>query len=260
MSQKKRALKPPPSEAVLRELADLAQVPEVERNFYYDEILENVRNTCELKELSDGLTKEKSAKMHRSALALQEPLWDLNRRAAEFMDKVLNSKSAFIVFSRISGQGTEGLKEVVDQIARFFALLAGKTPPRPPSLGPSQRKRGKSPGGRRPGSIYNPILQDFIFDIWFSTKRAGGKLSFARSPVKGKPQGTILSAIEKLAPHLPDDFVPNVLPARMLQELIARWNKLEAQYEALEAETSGFAGANTAASSKRNTKSRRPNN
>src|SRR6516165_10400415 len=161
MSEKKRALKPPPSEAVLRELADLAQVPEVERNFYYDEILENVRNTCELKELSDGLAKEKSAKMHRSALALQEPLWDLNRRAAEFMDKVLNSKSAFIVFSRISGQGTEGLKEVVDQIARFFALLAGKTPPRPPSLGPSQRKRGKSPGGRRPGSIYNPILQDF---------------------------------------------------------------------------------------------------
>src|SRR6516164_9004887 len=137
MSKKKRALKPPPK-AVLRELADLLEVPEVKRNFHYNEILGNVRDTCELKELSDGLTKEKSAKMHRSALALQEPLWDLNRRAAEFMDKVLNSKSAFIVFSRISGQGTEGLKEVVDQIARFFALLAGKTPPRPPSLGPSQ--------------------------------------------------------------------------------------------------------------------------
>jgi hypothetical protein len=69
-----------------------------------------------------------------------------------------------------------------------------------------------------------------------------------------------LKAIKKLAPYLPDGFVPNVLPARMLQELTARWNKLEAQYEELEAETSGFAGANTAASSKRNTKSRRPNN
>jgi hypothetical protein len=259
MSEKKRALKPP-SEAVLRELADLLEVPEVKRSFWSDEILENVRNTCELKELSDALTKEKSAKMHRSALALQETLWDLNRREAKFIDQMLNSKSALIVFNKISSQGIEGLKDITYQLARFFALFASKPPPRPPSLGPAQRKRGKSPGGRRPGSIYNPIFQDFVFNLWLSTKHAGGNPSFARSPAKGEPQGSILKAIKKLAPHLPHGFVPNVLPARMLQDLIARWNKLEAQYEELEAETSGFAGANTAASSKRNTKSRRPNN
>jgi hypothetical protein len=235
MSEKKRALKPP-SEAVLRELADLADIPKGERDFYYDAVLENVRNTCELKKMSDALDKKKSAKMHRSALVLQETLWDLNRGEAQFIDKMLNSKSAFVFFNKISRRGTEGLKEIAHQLARLFAFLADKPQPRSPSLGPPQRKRGKSPGGRRPGSINNPILQDFIFDLWISTKVAGGKLTFARSPVKGKPQGTILSAMKMLAPYLPEGFVRSVLPGSTLQELSARCTKLEAQYKELEAE------------------------
>jgi hypothetical protein len=258
MSKKKRALKPPPK-AVLRELADLLEVPEVKRNFHYNEILGNVRDTCELKELSDGLTKEKSAKMLRSALALQETLWDLNRREAEFIDKMLYSKSAFLL-NRISADGTAGLREIAHQLALLFSLLSGKAAPRWPSEGPVRRRRGKSPGGRRPGSITNSIFQDFVTQLWISTRVAGGKLSLAKSPVSGKPQGSLLKAIEMLKPYLPDGLVPNVLPARTLEKIRADCIKLEAQYEELEAETSGVAEANTAAHSKRNTKSRRPNN
>lgn len=227
---KRRALKPP-SKAVLREIADLADTPKDESNFYYDAVLDNVRNTCELKTLSDALTKKKSAKMHSSALTLQEALWGLNKREAKFIDKMLNDKSARI-FNKISGLGTEGLKEIAYQLAAFFALLAGKPQPRSPSLGAAQRKRGKSPGGRRPGSINDPILQAFILDLWLSTRVAGGKLSFARS----LSQGTMLKAMTLLAPHLPSGFVPRVLPYRRLQDLSALCNKLEAEYRRLEAE------------------------
>jgi hypothetical protein len=232
MPEKKRALKPPPK-AVLRELADLLQVPEVERNFYYDEILKNVRNTCERKKLSDLLTKEKSKKLHRSALSLQEALWGPTQREARLIDKMLNSKSAFI-FNKISSHGTDGLREIGYQLALLFSMLSGKAQPRSPSQGPAPRKRGKSPGGRRPGSIHNPIFQDFVFNLWISTKVAGGKLSFAKNTAKGKPQGTILKAIKLLAPYLPEGFVPNALPAPTLAKLRAHCTKLEAQYSELE--------------------------
>ena len=119
-------------------------------------------------------------------------------------------------------------------VALLFSLLSGKAPPRSPSEGPAPRKRGKSPGGRRPGSIHNPILQDFVFNLWNSTKVAGGKLSFAKSPVKGEPQGTILASLKMLAPHLPEGLVPKALPAPTLAKLGAHCTKLEAQHRELE--------------------------
>jgi hypothetical protein len=233
MSKRERTALKPPSKDVLRELADLAHVPEVERNFYYHEILENVRNTCERKKLSDLLTKEESEKLHRSALSLYEALLGLAQREARLIDMMLNSKSAFI-FNKISSRGTDGLREIGYQLALLFSMLSSKAQPRYPHQGAASRKRGKSPGGRRPGSISNPILQDFIFDLWTSTNVAGGKLSFAKNTAKGKPQGTILKAIELLAPYLPEGFVPNSLPSPTLAKLRAQCIKLEAQYREME--------------------------
>jgi hypothetical protein len=152
MSEKKRALKPPPK-AVLRELADLVQVPEVERNFYYDEIRKNVRETCELKKLSDLLAKEKSEELHRSALSLQEALWGLTQREARLIDKMLNSKEAFI-FNKISSHGTDGsshgtdgsshgtdgLREIGYQLALLFSMLPAESSPSRNTLRKANRR------------------------------------------------------------------------------------------------------------------------
>jgi hypothetical protein len=234
MSKRKTTALKPPSKDVLRELADLARVPPPERDDYYQSIRECVRKACERKRLTNlGLTREHGERVLQSALSLQGALWSLSKREAKLITMLLNSKSAFI-FDRISGGGSAGLQRTAYQVALLFSLLTGKPEPRYPHQGPAPRKRGKRPGGRRPGSINNPILQDFISDLWISTNTAGGKLSFAKSPLRGEPQGTILKAIEKLEPHLPERFVPKVLPAPTLEKLRAHCTKLEAEHRELE--------------------------
>jgi hypothetical protein len=234
MSKRKTTALKPPSKDVLRELADLARVPPPERDVYYQSVRECVRTACERKRLTDnGLTSEHGKKLLQSALSLQEALWSLSKHEVKLITSLLDGKSAF-VFDRISGGGHGGLQRTAYQLALLFSLLTGKPEPRYPHRAPAPRKRGKSPGGRRPGSISNPILQDFIFGLWTSTNVAGGKLSFAKSPVKGEPQGTILGVIKMLAPHLPEGFVPKALPAPTLAKLGAHCAKLETQYRELE--------------------------
>jgi hypothetical protein len=234
MSKRERTVLKPPSKDVLRQLADLARVPPPERDFYYQSVRECVRTACERKRLIDnGLTSEHGERLLKSALSLQEALWGLSKHEAKLISRLLDGKSTFI-FDRISGGGHGGLQRTAYQLALLFSLLTGKPEPRYPHQGPAPRKRGKSPGGRRPGSISNPILQDFIFDLWISTNIAGGKLSFAKNTAKGKPQGTILRAIELLAPYLPEGLVPKVLPSPTLAKLRAHCTKLEAQHRELE--------------------------
>ena len=236
MSEEKRGLKPPPSEAVLRKLADLARVPPPERDDYYQSIRECVRTACERKRLANiGLTREHGERALQSALSLQEVLWSLSKREAKLITMLLNSKSARIL-DMISGGGLGRLQQMAYQVALFFSLLTGKPEPRYPHEGPAPRKRGKSPGGRRPGSINNSIFQDFVIELWISTSTAGGKLTFAKSSLSGKPQGSLLKTIEMLKPHLPDGLVPNVLPARTLENIRAQCVELEAEHEELEAE------------------------
>ncbi len=59
------------------------------------------------------------------------------------------------------------------------------------------------------------IFQNFVCDLWISTTVAGGKLSFEKTT----PRGTLIKALEMLAPHLPNGFVPKALPASTLQKL-----------------------------------------
>jgi hypothetical protein len=225
MAQQKNPALKLPSKDVLRRLADLADVPEAQRDFYYGSIRDIVRTTCELKALSRGLTEEHGKRLLRSAVALQDGLWELTKREAKLIDTILNGKRAFL-FDRISGRGVGGLQMTAYQLALLFSLLTGKPEPRFPHQGAPSRKRGKSARGRRPGSIGEPIFQNFVLHLWIYTDEAGGKLSFDNV----KREGTLVKAIKMLAPYLPDGVVPQVLPEPTLRHIRKRRNELKAQY------------------------------
>lgn len=204
----------PPTKEALRELADLAGVPRGRRAFYYEEVCRAVTVACERELLANGLRKKQGEALHRSAVAMQDALDSLNDDEVQFISGVLNGKAAF-AFDLFSNRGIDGLRQTTYQLTLLYSLLTGKPDPRYPHLAPLPRKRGKSPGGRRPGSIKRSIFQDFVFELWLSTKTAGGKLSFERYPARG----SVTTALKKLTEYLPGDFVPKALPAPTLQKL-----------------------------------------
>ena len=59
------------------------------------------------------------------------------------------------------------------------------------------------------------IFQNFVCALLIFTKRARGRFTLE----KNIGIGTLIEAIEMLAPHLPDGFVPEHLPASTLQRL-----------------------------------------
>ena len=215
MSESKQTTSPEalPDE-VLQQLADLARVPAAQRGFYSESIRMNVQTACELEGLKKELTRKQGTALLRSALALYEALGNLTEDEQRFINSILGGKSAFI-FDRISSEGLGGLRKTAYQVALLFSLLTGKPNPRYPHETLKPRKRGTRPGGRRPGSVKDPIFQDFICDLWISTSAAGGKLSFE----KNTPRGTVFTAIKLLSPHLPKGFVPKALPASTVQKL-----------------------------------------
>jgi hypothetical protein len=223
MSESKKTSPDGPPEEVLGKLADLARVPDAQRAFYSESIRMNVQTACERERLAKkGITKKQGTTLHRSALAFYEVLGNLTEGEQQFINSILGGKSEFI-FDRISSGGFGGLRKTAYQIALLFSLLTGKPNPRYPHETLKPRKKGRRAGGRRPGSVKDPIFQDFICDLWISTNAARGKLSFE----KNTPRGTVFGAIKLLSPHLPEGFAPKALPASTVQKLKNLCNRAE---------------------------------
>ena len=127
------------------------------------------------------------------------------------IEGILRGKAGKVVFGRISDGGVDGLERTAYQIALLFSFLTGRPPPRLPSQPPDL------PGkGRRTGSVARWIFQEFVWHLLLSTSEVGGEFTFAKEPLTG----TLIGAIEMLAPYLPDGFVPKPLPGSTLQRLI----------------------------------------
>jgi hypothetical protein len=217
----------PPDDTLVK-LADRARVPEEQRDFYYERILENVHNICEHKKLIDGgLTKEHGSRLHQATVVLRETLDNLDENEKKLVCSVLNDKGAF-VFDRFSHEGIDGLRQTVFQLDVLFRLLTGKPRPHQGSL---PRKCGNRPGGRRPGSSKGSLLENFVSELLISTITAGGKLSFEKNTCGG----TLPDAIEMLRPYLPEGVVPNVLPSPTLQKIKADVKKTYVEYAEWEA-------------------------
>src|SRR5947209_477736 len=153
MSKSKKTPRPPPLEATLRELADLADVPEPERASFFKDVLMYMQTAREQLELAARWTEisGNADKFWRHARSLHEMLSALGTTETELIEGVLSKGKS--LFSRFSNDGIRGMRETAYQQALLFSLLAGKPDPSFPSQTPALRKRGKSPGGRPKGAV-----------------------------------------------------------------------------------------------------------
>jgi len=219
-----------PSDEVLRHLAELARVPAEHREFFCESVRTSVQTACEL----DGLVKnglatlasKRGKNLARSALTLYDTLGNLNNRERAFIEGILGGKA---IFRKISGAGLSGLEQTAYEIALLSSLVTGKPPPRFPSQPPEPPVRG-----RRAGTVKDWIFQKFVWDLLISTTTADGSLTFE----KETPRGTLVDAIKKLAPYLPDGFVPDPPPGSTLQRLKDSCTRTEKAVEELERDLS----------------------
>jgi hypothetical protein len=211
--------------SVLRHLADLASVPRRKRAFYYNEVHAIVRDAWQREALK--IDEKAGKQMLKSVLSIRENVSALSAGDAKILQDVLVSPEGRLIFPDLAAEGLITLKNVLDQLARLVSLLTGSALNSP---APPNRKRGRAPGGRRLGSIKDPLLQEFVFQLWLSTGVAGGKFSFAKDP----PRGTLVDALEKLKPYVPTGFMPNVWPGPTLQKI--RDHLLRAHNESVQVE------------------------
>jgi hypothetical protein len=209
-------VQPVPDEVLLR-LADLGQVPAAQCKFFFDSVRRNVQTACELSTLvKGGLANEKGATLYRAALELYEMLGNLNEEERKLIEGILGRTGHF---ENISSGRVGGLRQTAYQFALLFSLVTGKPQPRYPHQAPLPRKRGP-----KKGTMKDWIYQDFVFDLCTTAKVAGGKLTLEKNR---PPFGTLIDAIETLAPYLPDGDALKRLSASTLQRLKTRCDKIK---------------------------------
>jgi hypothetical protein len=204
MSQPPTA-KPPPPDEVLLQLAGLARIPAENYKLFFELAREGVQLAWETDELANsGRAWTKSASLVRAAKAslnLYEELGNLKQKERAWLQKILVQSQGFL--------GTE-LSEVRSAAYRLAALLnvaIGK----PPSAVVSSPHQA----GRKSSAVKNPNFQNFVFQLLIYASTCGGNLSLEKNIGKG----TLLTALELLAPHLPDGFEPSTLSMSTYQRL-----------------------------------------
>jgi hypothetical protein len=75
--------------------------------------------------------------------------------------------------------------------------------------------------GRRPGTVKNRTFQSFVRGLFLAAERTGGRYTLEKNIGKG----TVIEAIDILAPYLPDGFVPKNLPLSTLQRIKSTLSK-----------------------------------
>jgi hypothetical protein len=76
--------------------------------------------------------------------------------------------------------------------------------------------------GRPRGTVKNRAFQVFVRGLFLAAQRAGGRYTLE----KNIQEGTVIEAIDILAPYLPDGFVPKNLPFSTLQRIKNTVSKL----------------------------------
>jgi hypothetical protein len=183
-------------ERVLVWLADLAKVPNDERELFFENIREAVQTTWEQRDImKGGPTKAKIEALEQTASSLYKLVRNLDSNEREFIKTFLGKRD--FAFGRISGEG--GLLQTAYEIAHLFSVLTGNPSPPYPHQPPPAARRGKPQG-----SVKDRAFQDFVFQLDLYASLAGGRLTLE----KNIGAGTLLKAIDILARHLPDDVVP----------------------------------------------------
>jgi hypothetical protein len=203
------------SNELLDRLADLGKVPPKERKFFFESIRYNVQTVFDRENLSKELSIVKAQRLHRAALDLYDEIGRLNTVERRLIEWVLGRSE---LFDRISSEGAKGLRKTTYQLASLFSLAAGKPPPRFPHQTPLPRQRGP-----KKGTAKDWIYQDFVFDFYTSAITADGKFTL---DVNGL-NGTLINAIELLAPYVPDGGALKKLSPSTLRRIKSRCNRIQ---------------------------------
>ena len=190
-------------------LAELARVPEENRNGFWLAVFGAVLDAWE----HDANRKMAVARKQNEALSRAIHALKAARQALAELDEECERVGPI---ERSVGLGELGFwwelpkltAEIEQGMDRFFEWTGEETElPRPRA-----HRRG-----RRPGTVENPRFRVFLRKLRHAAKDHGGRLGLQ----KNTPKGALLKAIEIVAPHLPDGFVPKRRSASTLQRIIS---------------------------------------
>jgi len=176
---------------VLRQLAELARVPDEKRVEFCRQVSNLVSDMWRHHADSRALLVAKQNKsLSRAIDALRAA-----RQALADLDEELREA------------GRELIVDIELWVTQFLACMGEQS-------GPARRRADGR--GRRPGRV-NWMFAAFVVKLRRAARDAGGRLGLQKNIEKGP----LLEAIEIVAPHLPDGFVPKPLSASTLQRIIS---------------------------------------
>jgi hypothetical protein len=176
---------------VLQQLAELARVPEETR-------VEFCRQVSNL--VSDMWTYDAD----RRALVVAKQ----NKSLSRAIDALRAARQALAdLDEELRKAARELIVDIELGMTQFLACMREES-------GPARRRAHRR--GRRPGTVKNRVFAAFVVKLRREVKAAGGRLGLQKNLEKG----TLLEAIDILAPHLPDGFVPQPLSVSTLQRII----------------------------------------
>jgi hypothetical protein len=189
-------------------LAELARVPEESRDGFWLELFDAMIEAWE-HDASRGLAlslnqNEVLSRAVEALRAARQALADLD----EECKKVGPSGRGGLAESQFWWSLPQLTAAIEQGMDKFFEWTGEATePPRPRA-----HRRG-----RRRGTVKNPSFRVFLRKLSNAAKAHGGRLGLQ----KNIPEGALLEAIEIVAPHLPEGFVPKRLSASTLQNIIS---------------------------------------
>jgi hypothetical protein len=176
---------------VLRQLAELARVPEAKRVEFCRQVSSLISDMWRHHADSQALVVAKQNKsLSRAIDALRAA-----RQALADLDEELRKAGGELIIQAELG------------ITLFLACMGEDS-------GPARRRAGGR--GRRPGRM-NRMFAAFVEKLSRAARAAGGRLGLQKNIRKG----ALLEAIKILAPHLPDGFVPKPMSTSTLQRTIS---------------------------------------
>ena len=189
-------------------LAELARVPEENRDGFWLAVFDAVIDVWE----HDFSRKMAVARKQNEALSQAIDALKAARQALADLDEECESvgpieRGGGLSESLFWSELRKLTAELEQRVDGFFAWVQEETePPRPRA----HRK------GRRPGTVKNRRFRVFLRKLRNAAKAYGGRLGLQKNIKKG----ALLEAIDILAPHLPNGFVPKSLSASTLQRII----------------------------------------
>jgi hypothetical protein len=189
-------------------LAELARVPEENRDGFWLAVFDAVLDAWEhdaSRKMAVALDQTEVLLRAKNALrAARQALADLD----EECERVGPLERGGLAESQVWWRLPELTAAIEQEMDRFFEWTGEETePPRP-------RVHRK---GRRRGTVKNRRFRVFLRKLRNAARGHGGRLGLQ----KNTPKGPLLEAIEIVAPHLPDGFVPKRLSASTLQRIIS---------------------------------------